>query len=91
MPDKNVVLEICNITKNYGDLVAVNNLNLKIVKGEYKDRDVDIEMCESVTEMKQDIERLKFREIDRVENTACVLHKGSYNKLREAYNLYLNG
>ena len=53
--------------------------------GEYKDKDIDVEMCESVTEIKQDIETLKFREIDRVENAACVLHKGSYNKFREAY------
>ena len=38
-----------------------------------------------VTEMKQDSEILKFKEIDKVENAVCVLHKGSYNKLREAY------
>ena len=35
--------------------------------------------------MKQDIETLKFRQIDRVETAACVLYKGSYNKIREAY------
>lgn len=34
MSEKNVVLEVFNLTKSYGDLVAVDNLNLKIVKGE---------------------------------------------------------
>lgn len=34
MSEKNVVLKVSNLTKNYGDLVAVDNLNLKIVKGE---------------------------------------------------------
>jgi len=53
--------------------------------GEYKEKDIDVEMCESIIEMKQDSEILKFKKIDRVENAACVLHKGSYNKIREAY------
>ncbi len=53
--------------------------------GEYKEKDIDVEICERVTQMKPDSEILKFREINRVENAVCVLHKGAYNKLREAY------
>jgi ABC-2 type transport system ATP-binding protein len=34
MSEKNVVLEVSNLTKNYGNLIAVDNLNVKIIKGE---------------------------------------------------------
>jgi len=33
----------------------------------------------------EDSEILKFKEISKVETAACVLHKGSYAELREAY------
>lgn len=53
--------------------------------GEYKDKDIDVEICEAVTECKEDTEILKFRKIDKVKSAVCVLHRGSYSTLREAY------
>lgn len=35
--------------------------------------------------MKEDTEVIKFKSMNKVETAVCVLHKGSYNKLREAY------
>lgn len=53
--------------------------------GEYKEKDIDVEICEAVTEMREDSEMLTFKKIDKVKSAACVLHKGSYNDLPKAY------
>ncbi|MFR5526597.1 MAG: GyrI-like domain-containing protein, partial [[Clostridium] innocuum] len=50
-----------------------------------RDQDVDAEICEAVTEMKEDRGDLKFRELPAVELAACVMHKGSYRTLPLAY------
>ena len=54
--------------------------------GEYKDRNIDIEICESIVDLKQDSDILKFKEIDGVESAVCILHKGPYSTLRETYS-----
>lgn len=53
--------------------------------GEYKEADIDVEICEAVTEMKQDTDLLKFKIVNKVESAICVLHKGPYENLRDAY------
>jgi DNA-binding transcriptional MerR regulator len=57
--------------------------------GEYKDQDIDVEICEAVTEKKQDTEMISFKVINRVEKAACVLHKGPYRDFVKAYNAVL--
>ncbi|OFV70494.1 MerR family transcriptional regulator [Acetobacterium wieringae] len=57
--------------------------------GEYRETDVDVEICEAVTEKKIDSEMLTFKVIDRVEHAACVLHKGPYEGFPKAYNAVL--
>ena len=52
---------------------------------EYREQDVDAEICEAVTEMKADRGDLKFRELPAVELAACVMHKGAYRTLPLAY------
>ncbi|KAJ53008.1 DNA-binding transcriptional MerR regulator [Clostridium tetanomorphum] len=52
---------------------------------EYKELNVDVEICEAVTEMKEDTEILKFKTIEAVPTAVCVLHKGSYANLRTSY------
>ncbi|MGL4738720.1 MAG: GyrI-like domain-containing protein, partial [Cellulosilyticaceae bacterium] len=51
---------------------------------EYKEKDIHIELCEAVTEMKEDFEDIKFKKIDRV-NAISVMHKGPYDRLADAY------
>jgi len=58
-------------------------------EGEYRETDVDVEICEAVTEKKIDSEMLTFKVIDRVEHAACVLHKGPYEGFPKAYNAVL--
>ena len=53
--------------------------------GEYKERDIDIELCEAVTDWGVDTPTIKFKRIERVPEAACVLHKGPYSELRGAY------
>lgn len=57
--------------------------------GEYRETDVDVEICEAVTAAQEDSEMLKFKVIERVENAACVLHKGPYEGFPNAYNAVL--
>lgn len=52
---------------------------------EYRDQDVDAEICEAVTELKADCGDLKFRVVPQVALAACVMHKGSYQTLPLAY------
>ncbi len=58
--------------------------------GEYKEKDIDVEICEAVTEMKEDSDILKFKKIDKVPSAVCVLHKGPYERLGEAYAFVFN-
>lgn len=54
--------------------------------GEYKERDIDAEICEAVTELKEDTDILKFKILEGIPTAVCVLHKGSYDTLRNAYS-----
>ncbi|MTI65070.1 MAG: MerR family transcriptional regulator [Firmicutes bacterium] len=53
--------------------------------GEYKERDIDVEICEAVTDFGNDSEKVKFKKIKGVKTAACVLHKGPYSNLGLAY------
>ncbi|MCR0206020.1 MerR family transcriptional regulator [[Clostridium] innocuum] len=52
---------------------------------EYREQDVDAEICEAVTERKEDRGDLKFRDLPSVALAACVMHKGPYRTLPRAY------
>ena len=52
----------------------------------YKENDIDVEICEAVTEMKENQGDLMFRTLPMVEQAACVLHKGPYYNLPKAYS-----
>jgi len=53
--------------------------------GEYKEKDIDVEYCEAVTEFGRDTETIKFKRIAAVPTAACVYHRGAYDKLGDAY------
>lgn len=53
--------------------------------GEYRETNIDVEICEAIVELKEDTEILKFKEIEEVPTAACILHKGPYTTLRESY------
>ncbi len=51
----------------------------------YKENDIDAEICEAVTELKEDYGDLKFKLFPKVELAACILHKGPYSTLPKTY------
>lgn len=53
--------------------------------GEYKERDIDVEICEAVVDFCEDSEKVKYKRIGRVEKALCVLHKGPYATIQNAY------
>jgi len=57
--------------------------------GEYKENDVDVEICEAVTQRKEDSDMLTFKVVPKVETAACVLHKGDYSGFPKAYSSVL--
>ncbi len=55
--------------------------------GEYKESNIDVEVCEAVVEFCKDSEMVKFKKIDAVKTVLCIiLHKGPYFLFPEAYH-----
>lgn len=52
---------------------------------EYREADINAQICQEVTELKEDTDKLKFSILPKVELAACVLHKGPYEQLPKAY------
>ena len=53
---------------------------------EHKENNIDVEVCEAVTELKENSEMVKFKVVPKVNMAACVYHKGSYDKFPQAYS-----
>lgn len=53
--------------------------------GEYKEENIDVEICEAVTEKKEDSETLTFILKEKIDTAACLLHKGPYEGFPKAY------
>lgn len=54
--------------------------------GEYKEADIDVEICEAVIAPGKDSDKIKFKKLDSVPTAACVIHKGPYNTIGLAYS-----
>ena len=54
--------------------------------GEYKEANIDVEICEAVVSPCKDSEAVKFKTIKGYKNAATILHKGDYQSLGESYN-----
>ncbi len=69
-----------------GCICAVPDYCFNIYRdGEYKEKNIDVEICQAVTERKEDTPLIKFKKINKIETAVCVLHKGPYETLRDAY------
>lgn len=53
--------------------------------GEYKEREIDVEICEAVTKQLPDGKGLFFKRMPKLEKAACLFHKGRYENLPKAY------
>jgi len=52
---------------------------------EFKEKDIDIEYCEAVTEFGNETEKIKFKKLKAVPEAACLLHRGPYDTLHVSY------
>lgn len=55
----------------------------------YKEEDILVEICEAVTEKKQDTGEITFKVFPKVPMAACIFHKGSYSTLHKSYAMLL--
>lgn len=57
---------------------------------EYKESDIDVEICEAVTHKRQNSNMIQFKTIPKIETAACVLHKGDYYYFPKAYQAVIS-
>lgn len=74
------------IAEKYPDLKCAKPEYCFIIylDGEYKERDINVEFCEAVTEMKPDFDHIHFKRMEPV-TAVSVMHKGAYAGLQQAY------
>ena len=61
---------------------------ISYLDNEYKEKDIKIRYAQAVETMGVETSEVKFMETPEVE-AVCIYHKGSYNNLRESYNIIL--
>ncbi len=57
---------------------------IRYLDGEYKEKDIRVELCEAVDQKKPDFDDVVFKYLDPVK-VVSVMHKGPYSRLGEAY------
>ena len=62
----------------------------RYLDGEYKEENIQVEICEAVTASTAEATFLKFSTIPKVEMAVCTLHKGSYEHLPLSYQAILS-
>ena len=53
--------------------------------GEYKETDIDVELCESVVKACPNDDGVIYKKVDEVKDAACYYHKGPYSALGKSY------
>lgn len=53
--------------------------------GEFREKDIDAEICQAVTEMKTDTGIIKFKKLATIPMAVCMYHRGSYNNFGQTY------
>lgn len=53
--------------------------------GEYKEKDIDVELCEAVKHLREDGLGVCFKRVPKVDTAACLLHKGRYEDFPKGY------
>jgi DNA-binding transcriptional MerR regulator len=53
--------------------------------GEYKETDIDVEICEAVVDFCKNADGVTYKKIPYVKTAACIFHKGLYETLGKSY------
>lgn len=57
--------------------------------GEYKEKNIDVEICQAVVTPGKETKDLKFKTFPKVK-AACIFHKGPYETLGRSYGILIN-
>ena len=68
--------------------VTPNYCYISYLDGEYKEKDIKIRYAEAVEKEGKETDRVKFMKTEPTK-AVCIYHKGSYNNLRDSYNIIL--
>ena len=68
--------------------VNPNYCYVSYLDGEYKEKDIKIRYAEAVENKGIETDKIKFMETDPI-TAVCIYHKGSYDNLRDSYNIIL--
>ena len=68
--------------------VTPNYCYISYLDGEYKEKDIKIRYAEAVEKTGLATEKVKFMQTDAI-TAVCIYHKGSYDHLRDSYNIIL--
>jgi len=74
------------VMKKYPDLKCTlpGYCFITYLDGEYREKDIHVEFCEAVDNMRPDFDDIHFKQVDAV-FAVSIMHKGSYAGLPEAY------
>ena len=61
---------------------------ISYLDGEYKEENIKIRYAQAVENIGKETDRIKFMKTDAI-TAICIYHKGSYENLRESYNIIL--
>ena len=68
--------------------VTPNYCYISYLDGEYKEKDIKIRYAEAVEKFGNETNQVKFMKADAI-TAVCIYHKGSYENLRDSYNIIL--
>lgn len=68
--------------------VTPNYSYISYLDGEYKEKDIKIRYAEAVEKFGNETDEIKFMKSKPI-TAVCIYHKGSYDNLRDSYNIIL--
>jgi len=89
--------QLFRVAPEMGEMMKAQNLKCRVPEycfniyhdGEYKEKDIDVEICEAVVAAGTETDDLKFKSFPSVE-AACIFHKGPYENLGKSYGILIN-
>lgn len=84
--------ELFKVAPEMGEMMKAQNLKCAVPEycfniyhdGEYREENIDVEICEAIEKAGVETEELKFKKLEKV-LAACIYHKGPYEKLGLTY------
>ena len=91
IPDYNALFKV---VPPIGDIMRKQGAECRIPEycfniyhdGEYRENDIDVEICEAVNAARKNGEGIVYKKMDAVPTAAVIIHKGGYDSLRKSYS-----